>query len=94
MSLALCQMLTFLHFVEVNEIELISYKNDVVGTLTKGKDGFSFTHFKITVDVVVASGDKEKCEKALELSKRFCLIGNSLTAEEEYYFNLNEVEKD
>lgn len=87
-SLALCQMSTFLHFVNANDIDLIAYENDVVGTLTKGKDGFKFTHFKISVDVHVASGEKEKCEKALEMSKRFCLISNSMTAEEEYVFNI------
>lgn len=91
-SLALCQMSTFLHFVSANEIDLISYENQVVGTLTKGKDGFSYTHYKINVDIVVASGDRDKAVKAVELAKRFCLISNSLKGEEEHNVNITEQE--
>jgi organic hydroperoxide reductase OsmC/OhrA len=89
-ALASCQMTSFLFFVDANGINLISYENNVTGTLTKGKGGFSYTHFKIDVDVVVASGHAEKAEEAIELSKRFCIVSNSLKGEEEYNINISE----
>lgn len=89
-SLASCQMSSFLFFVDANGINLISYENNVTGTLTKGKDGFSYTHFRIDVNVVVGSGHTEKAEEAIELAKRFCIISNSLKGEEEYNTNISE----
>jgi len=89
-ALASCQLSSFLFFVDANGINLISYENNVTGILTKGQDGFSYTHFKIDINVVVASGHTEKAEKAIELSKRFCIISNSLKGEEEYNINISE----
>ena len=89
-SLASCQLSSFLFFADANGINLISYENNVTGTLTKGKDGFSYTHFKIDINVVVASGHTEKAEEAIELSKRFCIVSNSLKGEEEYIINVSE----
>ncbi len=92
-ALAMCQMSTFLHFVSANKIDLISYENQVVGTLTKGKDGFSYTHFKIDVDIVVDAGHADKAKEATELVKRFCLITNSLKGEEEHNIHIKEQDK-
>ena len=92
-ALSLCQMSTFLHFVRANKIDLISYENQVTGTLTKGKNGFTYTHFFIDVDIVVASGNADKAKEATELAKRFCLISNSLNGEEEHNVKITEQDK-
>ena len=92
-ALSFCQMSTFLHFVEANGIQLVSYQNSVVGTMTKGRDGWVFTHFKIDIDVMVKEGSREKAEEAIGLAKRFCIVGNSLKGEDEIEYRIKE-EKD
>ena len=91
-SLALCKMSTFLHFVRENEIELVWFENDVKGTLTKGRNGFAFTHFVVDTKITVGKGNREKAEEATKLAERFCLISNSLNGEMEYKYNISEVE--
>jgi organic hydroperoxide reductase OsmC/OhrA len=92
-AVASCTMSSFLYFVNANKIELISYSNSVRGTLTKGKDGFSFTNIYIDVQITVATGNKEKAEEAARLGHRFCLISNSLNSQVEHKFTVLEVEK-
>jgi organic hydroperoxide reductase OsmC/OhrA len=89
-SLAQCKMATFLHFVNANKIELISYQNQVKGTLSKGKDGYCFTSFIIDVKVVVVKDFREKAMEALKLAERFCLVSNSLTGERQYKYKIIE----
>lgn len=92
-AVASCTMSSFLYFVSTNKIDLISYENSVKGTLTKGKDGFSFTHIFIDAQITVATGNKEKAEEAARLGHRFCLISNSLNAQVENRFTVLEIEK-
>ena len=92
-AVASCTMSSFLYYVNANKIDLISYSNSVKGTLTKGKDGFSFTNILINAQIAVSSGNKEKAEEAARLGHRFCLISNSLNSQIEHRFNVWEVEK-
>jgi len=89
-ALASCLLFTFLHFVSKNEINLISYRNQVTGDLIKGKSGFAFTKFRIHLDITVGKGHKEKAEEAAHLAERFCLVSNSLSGEKELEFVIKE----
>jgi len=89
-SLAACIVLTFLHFVRQNSIALIKCQAKVTGTLTKGKNGFSFTKFVMECEATVESGHREKAEEAWELGERFCLVSNSLTGEKELKYTVIE----
>lgn len=91
-SLAQCTMASFLYFVNANNIDLISYKNDVQGVLTKGQDGFAFTEFVLDIKVTVVKGNREKAEKAIKLAERFCLVSNSLTGKKTHKFEIHEVD--
>ena len=89
-ALASCIIFTFLHFVNQNSIALISCKDKVTATLTKGMNGFSFTNFTIEAEAVVERGHKEKAEEAWKLTERFCLVSNSLIAPKELRFSVTE----
>ena len=89
-ALASCNLFTFLSFVRKNEIHLVRFQNHVTGFLTKGKDGFSFTKFIISLDITVEEGHKEKAIEAVHLSERFCLVSNSLSGEKELKFEVRE----
>ena len=67
-SVSSCTLLSFLHFVNANGIDLASYENSVKGTLTKGRDGFSFTKIEIHAAIHVSEGNKEKAEEAAKLA--------------------------
>ena len=78
-SVNVCIKTTFLHYAKKEGLELLSYESDAEGILEKVEKQLLFSEIKVTPKIVVASNeDIEKAKKLVELSKKNCLISNSI----------------
>ena len=78
-SVATCLMTTFLYFVELLGIRLVSYDSNASGTMEKTPDGLRFTAMDVAIAVKVETQDD--CQKATGLKRKlekYCPISTSL----------------
>jgi organic hydroperoxide reductase OsmC/OhrA len=80
-SVNACLMTTFLFFTKKRGFKFKSYESSVEGTIELVDMKYKFTEIKIMPKVIVKSKeDIEEAEKLLIISKKSCLISNSLKA--------------
>ena len=78
-SVGSCLMTTFLYFIELLGIRLVSYDSHAGGTMEKTPDGLRFT--AMDVAIVVKVEDESDYQKALGLKKKlekYCPVSTSL----------------
>jgi len=74
-----CLMTTFLYYTRKKRVKFESYESSAEGTIELVNMQYLFTEIKIKPKVIVKSKeDIEVVEKLLEISKKSCLISNSL----------------
>lgn len=79
-SISSCHMLWYLHLCSKNEIVVIDYKDDAVGTMEESADG-SGKFREVTLYPVVLIADKNHIQLAETLhaeANKMCFIANSL----------------
>ncbi len=82
-SAAVCLMSTFISMSGKVRANWKSYRNHTVGILQQqeSKD-YLFTQINVDVYIIIDSEDEiPKIERALELTKKHCLVTNSMTTE-------------
>lgn len=80
-AVADCFILTFRAVANASRLSWISVECDVTGTLDRVDRVTMFTHFDMTVHLVVpAEVDADRARHALEKAERNCLISRSLKA--------------
>ena len=80
-AVADCFILTFRAVANASRLSWISVECDVTGTLDRVDRVTMFTHFDMTVHLVVpAAVDADRARRALEKAERNCLISSSLKA--------------
>ena len=78
-SVNACLMTTFLYYAKKQGFKFESYESSAEGTIELVNMQYLFTEIKIKPKVTVKSKeDIEKAEKLLKISKKSCLISNSL----------------
>src|SRR6186997_128905 len=78
-AVADCFILTFRAVANASKLSWISLDCDVMGTLDRVDRVTTFTHFDLTVHLVVPAGvDAGQARHALEKAELNCLITNSL----------------
>jgi len=79
-SISSCHMLWFLHLCSKNEIVVIDYKDNAVGTMVENADGSG--HFSVVVlypEVIISNAAQIDQANALhEEANKMCFIANSL----------------
>jgi len=78
-SVASCLMTTFLYFVELLRIGLLSYDSNATGVMEKTPDGLRFT--KMDVAIVANVGSESDRQKALDLKtklEKYCPVSTAL----------------
>lgn len=79
-SLAMCFSITFQEMANKMRLDINAFKLNTKGVLEEGKEGKEFT--KIFLQPIIISGEPEsKLKRALELSKKNCLISRSMKSE-------------
>lgn len=74
-----CFMTTFIAFTKKMRFEHKAFTCEGLGTLERVEKGFQFTKLLLKTTVTVESEDlKDKAERALELSAKYCLVSNSM----------------
>jgi len=90
-----CYILSFKAIAKASRFEWVSLDCDAVGTLDKVERLPQFTNFTIKAKLVVPTGlsetDMGKAERLLHKAETICLITNSLKANSELEFELEEV---
>lgn len=80
-AVADCFILTFRAVANASRLSWISVECDVTGTLDRVDRVAMFTHFDMTVRLVVpAAVDADQARHALEKAERNCLVSSSLKA--------------
>ena len=78
-SVNACLMTTFLYYAKKQGFKFESYESSAEGTIELVDMQYLFTEIKIMPKVTLKSKeDIEKAEKLLNISKKSCLISNSL----------------
>jgi uncharacterized OsmC-like protein len=78
-SVNACLMTTFLFYTKKRRFKFESYESSVEGTIELVDMQYKFTEIKIMPKVIVKSREDIKAvKKLLEISKKSCLISNSL----------------
>ena len=78
-SVNACLMTTFLFYTKKRGFKFKSYESSVEGIIELVDMQYKFTEIKIMPKVIVKSKeDIEEAEKLLKISKKNCLISNSL----------------
>jgi len=81
-SVNACLMTTFLFYTKKRGFNFESYESSVEGTIELVDMQYKFTEIKIMPKVIVKSREDIKAvKKLLEISKKSCLISNSLKSE-------------
>ncbi|HET7536013.1 MAG TPA: OsmC family protein [Candidatus Didemnitutus sp.] len=79
-SLSGCHMLWYLHLCAVNQINVLDYEDDAVGTMDENADGsgqFSRVVLRPVVEIA-AGGDKAKAAALHHEAHKFCFIARSV----------------
>jgi len=78
-------MTTFIHFVKITNIGLISYESNALGIVKNIDNSYLFDSVKIKMKIrVKTERDKKKVERILKHIKKTCLISNSIKSSVEY----------
>jgi len=78
-SVASCLMTTFLYFVELLGIRLVSYDSNAGGTMEKTPDGLRFTAMDVAIAVKVESeSDSQKAHGLKKKLEKYCPISTSV----------------
>ena len=81
-SVNTCIMTTFLHYVQKQALELLSYGSNAEGILEKVEDKFMFSKIIVKSKILVNSNSEiEKAKNLIEFSSQHCLISNSIKSE-------------
>jgi organic hydroperoxide reductase OsmC/OhrA len=78
-SISSCHMLWYLHLCSQNDIIVMDYKDEAIGTMTENSDG-SGQFTEVILQPVVVIIDEAKHEKAISLhaeARKMCFIANS-----------------
>jgi len=87
-----CIMTTFLHFVEKEKIELVSYEGEAEGTLERTEGKFMFSLIRISLKICVKAGTNiDRVREIVSLSEKGCLISNSIKSKVEVIPNIEGV---
>ena len=74
-----CLMTTFLYFVELVGIRLVSYDSNGTGTMEKTPDGLRFTAMDVAIVVKVESeSDRQKAIGLKKKLEKYCPVSASL----------------
>jgi organic hydroperoxide reductase OsmC/OhrA len=74
-----CIMTTFLYYAQKNGIELVSYESQTEGVLEWIEGRLIFSEIKVKPLIFVKrDSDIQKAKEMIELSKKGCLISNSI----------------
>ena len=74
-----CIMTTFLYYAEKDGLEFLNYESEAEGVLEKIENQFIFSGIKIRAKILVKKDpDVQKAKDLIELSKKVCLISNSV----------------
>ena len=88
-SVEACTMTTFIHFANITELNLLSYKSDAIGFVKMIDNSFYFDSIKINIRIEVKTDrDKKKVQRILKHMKKTCLISNSIKTNVEYDTNI------
>jgi len=89
-----CYILSFKAVAKASRLDWISIECNAVGTLDKVDRLPQFTAFKINAKLVIPAGADEKvlakAERLLEKAEAICLITNSLKADSELTFEIEQ----
>lgn len=79
-SLSSCHMLWYLHLCAVNNIRVVDYEDDAIGTMLESKDtGGHFTEVILNPRVTISNDSSYNIAVALhEEANRMCFIANSV----------------
>lgn len=75
-----CYMLTFLYFINRDEIDLVSFQCDAEGTLESLEGKLQITYVKLSPQISVRMPEQEKAkmDSLMRLSKENCFVSNSI----------------
>jgi len=77
-----CIMTTFLYYAEKQGLEFVSYTSEAEGVLEYREGRLIFSEIKVKPSVFVKQdSDIQKAKDIIELSKKNCLISNSIKCE-------------
>ena len=78
-SVNACIKTTFLYYAKKEGLKFLSYESEAEGVLERVEKQFLFSEIKVLPKIEVASNDDiEKARELVELSKKNCLISNSI----------------
>ena len=78
-SVNICIKTTFLHYVQKNNFEFLSYESEAEGTLERIGNQFMFSEIKVKPKISIKSSSQvEKVKELIQLSENNCLISNSI----------------
>lgn len=82
-----CFMLTFLYFVNKEEIDLVSFQCDAEGVLETVEGKLQITEVKLCpqISVRLSEANKAKIETILRRSERNCFVSNSIKGKVEVF---------
>ena len=79
-----CIMTTFLYYAEKKGLEFLNYESEAKGVLEEIENQFIFSGIKIRAKILVKqNSDIQKAKDLIELSKKVCLISNSVKSKVE-----------
>ena len=83
-SVNACIKTTFLYYAQKNNLEFLSYESEAEGTLERVDNRFMFTKIKIMPKIKITEDSQaEKAKEIITLSKKNCLISNSIKSKVE-----------
>ncbi|MCE4624147.1 MAG: OsmC family protein [Caldisphaeraceae archaeon] len=78
-SLAVCFITTMTTINEKMDLHLTSLRVVVKPILGIDEDGgFKFERMKVTIEMAVSNGEKEKAERLADLAHKYCLISKAI----------------
>lgn len=82
-SVSGCLMTTFRAIADLSKLEVVSYRDDAVGTLVRGEDRY-YRIEKITLRPRIVIGEHaspERAHRLVEKAEQACLISRSVSSE-------------
>ena len=83
-SINACIKTTFLYYAQKNKLDFLSYESEAEGILERIENRFMFTEIKIMPKIrIIKDSQIEKVKEIITLSKKSCLISNSIKSKVE-----------
>ncbi len=89
-SVNTCIMTTFLYFKDKLSFHLLSYESETEGEVSFKEGKLSFTSITVYPRIKVMKGEISKAKSAMEKTKKYCLISNSIRPEVKVITDIQE----